>query len=202
MTVRTITILAIAGLAASATPAMSSPQRAPHGIKASSVRSTAARNGPTLAETLEFIRSRLNQQGKINYAGFLHDAADNSNWVNQFDVEATNVTADAAACAINLHWTTAIDGKNVQDRDSSFKFATLESVTLTSMEQDTNQLSARAGHPTWTARVNPPIWVVTASRPDGTNFVMDFRDRSVAERVAKAMKHAILLCGTGKREAF
>lgn len=202
MTVRTIVILAIAGLAASATPAMSSPQRAPHGLKATSGQSAAARNGPNLAVTLEFIRSRLSQQGKINYAGFLHDAADKSDWVNQFSVEATNVTADPAACAINLHWTTAVDGKNAQDRDSSFKFATLESVVLTSMEQDMNQTSAQDGHPTWTARVNPPIWVVTASRSDGTTYVMDFRDRDLAERIVKAMKHAILLCGDGKREAF
>lgn len=164
--------------------------------------SSKAVTGPGLAETLEFIRGKVSQQGKINYAGTTHDAADSSDWVNQFSVEATNVTADPATCAVKFHWTTAVDGKEAQDFDTSLEFANLESVVLTSMEQDVNRTSAKAGHPTWTTRVNPSIWVVTSTLPDGTNYVVDFQESDLAERVVKAMTHAINLCGGNKREAF
>jgi hypothetical protein len=190
---RTFAAIVLAGLTATAVPT--------HAIAGTGAR-TKASGGPTLAQTLDFIRSKLSQEGKISYAGFTHDASDNSDWVNQFQVEASNVSADPASCSINYHWTTAVDGKSNQDFDTAFEFAKLDRIALSSMEADVEQISSKQGHPTWTSKINPSIWVVTATNVDGSQRVVDFRDQALAERVVSAMNHGMKLCGGAKHEAF
>jgi len=179
MTFRSMTTLAFAGLAASATPIMAAPAPSDY-----------------LVRTLNVIADNLRAQGRIDYAGAMHDSADGQDWVNQFNVAASNVTVDAANCSVDFHWTTGVDGKPAQDFDTGFVFSSLRGVALTSMEQDVNHLSESGGHPSWTGRVTPSVWVVTATSASGKNYVADFRDYGVAERVVAAMRHAIALCGT------
>jgi hypothetical protein len=188
MNSRTIGTWVAAGLAAIAAPAHAASPR--------------AASGAGLEATLDFIRDKLGQQGRIDYAGAMHDSADNTNWVNRFNVEASNVTADIASCRVGFHWRTGVDGKQGQDFDTGFRFSQLQTVALTSMEEDVNRLAAKDGHPTWTGKINPPVWVLTASTSAGERFVVDFRDRDLADRVIRAMTHAMKLCGGAKAEAF
>jgi hypothetical protein len=199
---RVIATSCVAALIANSAMAVSAPKARAHHSGKSAASTAAPTAGPTLADTLEFIRARLSQEGKISYAGFMHDGSDNSDWVNQFVIEASGVTADSAACQLNYHWTTSVDGVQKQDFDAAFHFTYLDHVALTSMEEDVNRLSANAGHATWVGRVNPSIWVVTAFGPDGAHNVIDFRDAEVAGRVVKAIDHAIDLCGGKKHQVF
>lgn len=192
MTFKSAAMLALAGLVAGATPLGAAP---PHVAS----RPVAAPGEP--AATLRIIADALRQQGRIEYAGAMHDSSDNSDWVNHFNVEASNVTADPAHCHIGFRWTTGVDGKQVSDSDSSFDFATLQSVALTSMEQDVNRLAADGGHASWTGRVTPSIWVITATAANGSSVVADFRDYALAEQIRGAMTRAGRLCKVTSRNA-
>ncbi len=162
----------------------------------------AASAEPSLAETAGFIRDRVAEVGPLAYTGHLHDSADNTDWSNSFRVEASNVTVDPGNCAISFHWRTSTDGATAQDFESGLPFGDFVGVRVTSMEEDINRLSAKAGHPTWTARVDPPLWVVTATQRNGSTNSVDFRDHETADRVARAIAYATELCGGPKRDAF
>ena len=43
--------------------------------------------------------------------------------------------------------------------------------------------------------MRPAIWVLLVRKSNGHTNTVDFRDRDMAERVAKAMRHAAELCG-------
>jgi hypothetical protein len=162
----------------------------------------APQTGQGLDVTLAFIRDKVAQQGPINYASVNHNSAGGADWRDQFNVEASNVTADIPACQLNFHWHTVVDGKVVYDGENGFPFGKVNRVVVTSMEADLARLAAEGCHPTYTSKVTPPVWVLTAYRADGTSNTVDFHDRDLAERVARAMRHAAELCGGTKREAF
>ena len=162
----------------------------------------ATEGGQGLDVTLGFVRDKVAQQGSIYYAGVTRDSAGGRSWSDQFNVEASNVTADVPACQLNFHWRTAVDGKVTYDGEVGIPFGKVDRVAVISMEVDTARLSAEGGHPTWTTRVTPAVWVVGYHRVDGRNGSADFRDRDLAERVARAMRHAAQLCGGTKTEAF
>jgi hypothetical protein len=171
-------------------------------IGLSLVGSATAQGGQSLSVTLAFIRDKLAQQGPINYSGATHDSSDNSSWSNQFSVEASNVTIDAKDCAIGFHWRTLTDGKVTYDDDARIRFAIVTSVAVSSMEADIARLVAKDGHTTWTTSFQPPIWVVLVRKNDGHTNTADFQDQDTAERVAKAMRRAAVLCGGTKSEPF
>jgi hypothetical protein len=162
----------------------------------------APRTGQGLDETLAFIRDKVAQQGQISYTGVARDSADGHSWSYQASSEASNVTADAPTCNLNFHWHTVVDGKVGYDEEGGIPFGMVNQVVVTSMDADISRISAEGGHPTWTVKVTPAAWVVTAHRTDGTKNSLDFHDRDLAERVARAMRHAAQLCGGTKREAF
>ena len=162
----------------------------------------ATQTGQGLDETLGFIRDKVAQQGLIYYSAALHDSANGANWGNQFNVEASNVTVDIPACQLNFHWHTVVDGKVAYDGEGGVPFGKVNQVVVIGMEADTLRLSVEAGHPTWTNKVTPAVWVVTTHRTSGPDNSLDFRDRDLAERVARAMRHAAQLCGGTKTEAF
>src|SRR5947209_15427043 len=83
---------------AGAAPASAAPAKAAH---KKPPPKPAAAEGPSLAVTLAYIRDKVAQQGSVAYAGASHDSADNTNWVNQFTVEASDVTVDEAGCRVN-----------------------------------------------------------------------------------------------------
>jgi hypothetical protein len=162
----------------------------------------AQRSAAGLAETLEFIRDKVAEQGQIIYSASFRDTADGQNWTNSFSVEASNVTDDVSSCSVSFHWHTTTDGAVKYDGDTDVSFRKVASVIVTDMEADFVQANVKAGHPTWTSDVNPTVWVVTVRHTDGLSNVLDFRDQSMANRVATAMRHAANLCGKAKREPF
>jgi hypothetical protein len=162
----------------------------------------ADQTGQGLDVTLAFVRDKVAQQGQIYYASINHNSAGGADWSTQFSAEASNVTADAPTCDLSFHWHTTVDGKAGYDVEGGIPFAKVDHVVITSMEADIARINAEAGHPTWTAKVTPPVWVLTAYRADGRSNSLDFRDRDLAERVARAVRHAAELCGGTKPEAF
>lgn len=173
----------------------------PSDKEAADLRQRAARpsGGPPLDETLKFIIENISEQGVINYAAVNHDAVNNQQWVDQFTAEDGNVRVDPAdPCRLDYHWKAIRDGAPIFDKDAWLDFRLVKSVPVISMAQSMSEVNAAAGHPTWTAQVNPPIAVVDVKSSGGAENVFDFKDADTANRVARAILHAVQLCGGGK----
>jgi hypothetical protein len=82
-------------------------------------------------------------------------------------------------------------------------------IVVLPLEQAREEL-ARANHGDWvttkTYSVDPPVFMLEVHETDTGDFpflLFEFRDEQLANRVAKAMVHAVELCGGGgKSEPF
>jgi hypothetical protein len=152
--------------------------------------------GPSLADTMKFIEDKLNSIGSVNYIGYAHDNLIGNEWANKFGAQATNVRADVAACQIDFHWRVTRDDQVVQELDAWFSLRAVDEVTVKTREQNLKELNAKAGHPEWTTRVDPPAFVVAVALRNGeSSFIL--YDESSANRIAKAIVRAVELCGGG-----
>jgi hypothetical protein len=161
----------------------------------------AADSGPSLAVTMQLLQARLNEQGKMSWTTNYHDSADNTNWDYKFIFEAGKVVADASACTIAYHYTIIRDGKQISDSDSSFNLHDVQDLTLITGDERQNKNDVAAGHTTWNAKVDPPVFDLIVKGKENAEFYFFFFDGDVANRVTKASGHAVELCG-GSRGSF
>jgi len=160
-----------------------------------------ADSGPSIEKTMQFIQDNA-AEGKLNYTAIVTDASQQGlGWSNKFTVEMSNLAADAGACRITYHWRAEENGKVVDDADYSLALKDVKEIMVLSQEQNQNQIDSRNGHPDWNSRIAPSLFTLIARRPRGVVNVFLFSDEEMANRVAKAITHAVELCGGGK-DAF
>ncbi len=152
-----------------------------------------AQNVSPVRSSLEAIRDLLVQQGTLNYRPTTRDASDNYTWTNRITAEASNVVIDEAACQINFHWRTTVDGRVTADIDPGIPFRLATEVSLISMAEDMTQNAVSQGK-RWSTSCQPEVWVVRVVRSDGTVNVVDFGDRAAAQAAADAMRQLVKLC--------
>jgi hypothetical protein len=157
--------------------------------------------GPGLADTMKFIVDKLGSMGRVNYVTYIHDNTVGNDWNNKFSAEASNVRQGAQACRIDYHWWQSRNGEVIANQDLWFYFQTIQEVVVEPRDQDVKEADAKAGHPEWTTRVDPPVFVIKAKWSNGEGYFYSY-DESLAGRVAKALVHAVELCGGGNKEPF
>jgi hypothetical protein len=160
-----------------------------------------AGNAPSLAATMQFLQAKLNEQGKMSWTTHYHDSADNTNWIYQFTFEASDVVADTQACNIAYHYIIIRDGVKISDSDASFNLHDVQDLTLITGDERQNKNDVAAGHTTWNAKVDPPVFDLIVRGQEKAEFYFFFFDGDTANRVTKAMGHAVELCG-GSRGSF
>jgi len=161
-----------------------------------------ADSGPSLAVTMQFIQDKLNHLGVVNYVGYNHDNIDGSNWTNSFSTETTNVAADPATCRISYHEKRIKDGDVTSDKDFTFNLSEIQEVVIMPRDQLLKKVNTRAGHPSWDARIDPPVSMLLVRKAEDTEWYFYFFDEDLANRVAKAVVHAVELCGGGNKSPF
>jgi hypothetical protein len=161
-----------------------------------------AADGPTLETTMKFIQDKLQERGKMNFAVYTHDNADGKDYIDQYSGEASNIVADPAACSISFHSNIKRNGAVLVDTNISLSFRDVLDLAVMPEEQEFKKGYAAAGHPTWNPRVDPPLFLVVARRAGNQANGFLFVDEDTANRVAKAMVHAVELCGGGSKEPF
>jgi TonB family protein len=161
-----------------------------------------AADGPTLAATMQFIQSKLQERGRINFAVYTHDNADGKDYIDQYSSEAGNLFADPASCSISYHRNIKKNGVALADDNISFSLRDVQDLTVMPEEQEFKKEYATAGHPTWEARVDPPLFLVLAQRAGNQTNGFFFSSEEMANRIAKAMVHAVELCGGGNKDPF
>jgi hypothetical protein len=161
-----------------------------------------APDGPTLAATMQFIQTKLTERGRLNFAVYTHDNADGKDYIDQYSSEHTNFIADAATCKISYHTNLKKNGAVLVDDEVSFSLHDVRDLVVLPADQEMKRSYAAAGHPTWDARVEPAMFQVVARRAGNQGNGFYFLDEDMAGRVAKAMVHAVELCGGGNKDPF
>ena len=159
-----------------------------------------ADNGPSLAVTMQFIQDKMNEQGKINYTLNTHDNSNGEDWpVYQISIEATNAVANPATCRITWHKVTTNGGKVGIDRDLSLDLRDVLTIEVRTSTYEAKMEDTASGHPALDKRQEPPYFAVTSRLKGNKETPLFFSSEEMANRVAKAMVHAVELCGGGQK---
>ncbi|MGD0683023.1 MAG: hypothetical protein ABR990_13355 [Terracidiphilus sp.] len=162
-----------------------------------------ADNGPSLAVTMQFIQDKMNEQGKINYTLNTHDNLKNEDWpVYYISIEASNVVANPATCRITWHKVTTNGGKVGINGDFSLDLRNVLSFEVRTSTYEAKMEDTANGHPEIDKHQDPPYFAVTAKLKGNTETPLFFSSEEMANRIAKAMVHAVELCGGGSKEPF
>ena len=170
----------------------------------------APADSPSLEVTMKFIQDKLNAVGTVNYTVHWHDNAEDTNGVVRMSLEESTVVADPTICWIKYHLK-IVDGTALDERDNGFFLSDVQDLAVITGEQYTNKHYAANGYPTVDSKIDPPIFWLVARRSGNKSQLSGgrtagedafvFTNEEMANRVAKAMLHAVELCGGGHQEA-
>jgi hypothetical protein len=123
-----------------------------------------ADNGPSLVDTMSFVQQKIAQQGRINYAVYGHDSANNSDGVKQLGFELQDVMASPARCQLSDRVLETENNQVYGIKSVVFDLNAIADVAVLNFEQAIDQADADAGHPARSSKVTPPRWIVLARR--------------------------------------
>jgi hypothetical protein len=155
--------------------------------------------GPSLVDTMKFIEDKLNGVGPINYAVYVHDNIAGKDYADQSKIEVTNAVSHPNMCLVTFRFKAERHGMVDEDHDTYFSLKEVEDIAVMPMEQFLKEYYAAQGHPSWSTRVDPPVFALKARGSDRQPNWFFFFDEQLANRVAKAMVHAVELCGGGSK---
>jgi hypothetical protein len=153
--------------------------------------------GPSLEVTMKFIQEKLGEIGTVNYAAYFHDASDNSDWVQKMSATYSNVVANPGACTLSYHRLILNNGQTSYNDNIFVVMHDVQSITVLPDELDWQKYLARTGETTRAVKDVPDIYVLNIKLPKGVEYPIRFYEQEMANRVAKAMIHAVELCGAG-----
>lgn len=167
---------------------------APTNLPASGAPTTA---GPTLEVTMKFIQDKLSEVGTVNFAGYVHDSANNTDGVQKFSSTTSDVVANPGACSLTYHRLVLNDGRKEHNENISINLRDVKSIAVLPDEQDWQTYLVKTGDTTKTVKDVPDIYVLNIVLPRGVDHSIRFYEQEMADRIAKAMVHAVELCGGG-----
>src|ERR1035437_3239059 len=164
---------------------------------------TPVASGPTLEVTMKFIQDKLNTIGTVNFAGYVHDSANNTDGVQKFSAAISNAATNPGACALSYHRLVINNSSREHDENVVINLRDVQSIAVLPDEQDWQMYLVRSGDTTKTVKDVPEISSLVIKLNNGKDPTLRFYEQDLADRVAKAMVHAVELCGGGpKPEPF
>jgi hypothetical protein len=153
---------------------------------------------PNLEATMKFIQDKLNVLGPVTYVSHGHDSNNGHDWTNHFSNEASRVVANLSLCRFYYHWKAVVDGHVSMDADIGIRLRDVQKIDVLSREKYFNEDNLASGHPSWTAKVEPSVFVVRVQRPAHVENQFMLPDEESARQLAKALTRAVELCGVNK----
>jgi hypothetical protein len=157
-------------------------------------------NGPSLADTMKFIQERLSDIGTVNFVSYISDSSGSNPTTYRMALTWSAVSADASTCRISYHASATGNGTPAGDGDMAAGMWQIEKIGVVPADQFFALAAAKAGHPEWSAQVQPVVTVLRAQLPGGSFMAFAFYDADLANRVAIAMTHSAELCGAGNNK--
>jgi TonB family protein len=159
-------------------------------------------DGPSLAATMQFIQTKLNEQGKAAFVEYRQSTSDSSTATVTIVNEINNVVADAGQCRISYHRKATQNGEIYKNEDNAFSLREVQDIVVRPFEQHETEYFVNTGANIIVTSTSPPVTVLTVRRPRGAFNFFDLTDAALADRLAKALTHAVELCGGGNKEPF
>jgi len=165
--------------------------------------SAQTNGGPSLEVTLKFIQDKLNEMGTVNFAGYVHDAANDTDGVQKFSATISNAVANPAACSFSYHRLVYNNGSREHNENIVINLRDVQNISVLPDEQDWQNYLVRTGDTTKTVKDVPNIIALVIKLKNGQDPTIRFYEQELADRVAKALVHGVELCGGGpKPEPF
>jgi len=163
-----------------------------------------ADSGPSLAVTMKFLQDKLNEEGPINFTLFVHDDVGGSDWVIRRTFVESSFSTDANLCLLKYHLKRTDNGQQKLDVDQQLNLKSVQSVSVMTEEQSVKINGAADGQTGQSLRCDPSVFAmrIKIAGVSGGASVLLFHDEDTANRVAKALNHAVELCGGGQNEPF
>jgi hypothetical protein len=161
-----------------------------------------AAHEPSRKETIQFISDKVNQQGSVNVASYLHDNATNKDSLTRESWEQSKFMIDPhGKCRMSYHKKITLNGNVTVDSDFWAMLRAVLKVEVLPIEQAWKRFDSRNGDTTLSYKADPAVSVVRLNVADGTYLDFAFYEKDLADRVGKAFEHVVDICGGGK-EAF
>jgi hypothetical protein len=188
-------------------------------------QSQPAENGPSLEVTMKFIQDKVNQEGQISYTITSTNNLTGQTY-NPFGLtDESQVVAADPACGLSFKTTSE---KTIQHTTGTYVTTwRLNFKDVGKLEVMTSAEDGRTRQQGWSYQEDPPFYVLYLHLSNGKKIQqhfqltmngkrgktkewdtndekvgLEFRDGETAGRVAKAMIHAVELCGVSKPEPF
>jgi len=159
--------------------------------------------GPSLEVTMKFIQDKLNEIGTVNFAGYVHDSSNNTDGVQKFSATISNIATNPGSCTLSYHRLVLNSGRKEHDENVVINLREVKNISVLPDEQDWQMYLVRTGDSTKTVKDVPDISALVIKLNNGKDPTIRFYEQELADRVAKALVHAVELCGGGpKPEPF
>jgi hypothetical protein len=155
---------------------------------------------PSLEDTLQFIKDKLNDNGEVKWTQSNQDPDGASvGPPATFSYLLTQAAADLSTCQIRYNLKATLDGRPLTDSRIVISLRRQKKNISVSSRQDALNRARSKGR----VSISPPIYQLEFTNPIIGSFysMLLFRDEETANRIAKAMQHAVELCG-GEKEPF
>jgi hypothetical protein len=160
-------------------------------------------NGPSLADTMQFIQDKLSSLSNVSFIVFLQNTSDGFTGTSKRIHELSNVVANQNLCSISDHEKLTANGNTVYDLSELFLLRDIQEIVVKPEEQLETEWNARTGSAdNIITSTSPPITTLIARGTKNAEHIFRFTDANLADRVAKAMLHAVELCGGGSKDKF
>ncbi len=168
-----------------------------------------ADSGPSLDVTMKFIQDKVSSNGSVTCTAILTDTStgEESTSIKQgCGFVTTHVVADPAACTISFHRKYfRYDGSVRREGDYSLDLRKVEDISVMPIAQFWNRDGVQIQGVSC-CTVTPEVYVVwprpVDARYSRSGGEFHFYSEEMADRVAKALTHAVELCGGGNKEPF
>ena len=111
--------------------------------------------------------------------------------------------ADPNECHLSFHWKATKNGSTTIETEGRIDLHNVQKFVLKPYYQFQTEQDAAAGNPNIiTPSTSPPLTALEIFEKHGPLGQFPFTDPTLADRVAKALTHAVELCGGGNKEAF
>ena len=159
-------------------------------------KASGAVSGPSLVDTLNFMKKVLEENGTENWTVYAHSTTNNTDYTNAASDTKTNITILPQECAISFHQHVATNGAT-SDNDWKVLFSLGHYPTVQTWADFENSMITD-GITFYFTQTSPTIIDVSNGASDGKGYSFSFRDQDTAERFAKALSHATDLCSAPK----
>jgi hypothetical protein len=162
-----------------------------------------AGSGPSLEVTMQFLQEKLSDIGKVTFLSYTQNTRSGSYTSETDSTEVSNVAVNANQCRITYHWKVIMDGRLDQDKNAGFSLRDVQDIVIKPYAQYQTELDASLGNPhILTPSTNPSLSALLVRRAHGVYNLFPITDADTADRIAKALTHAVELCGGGNKDPF